>query len=116
MTARDERSLNSPPAQHPAAVVRALLEWTTADQVTVPRAALEALLSASPAPVREPDDKPARVDHLLKVREAAARMDVSVSWLYRHGRKFAFAKTIGTRGLRFSAHGLERWIATRPPT
>lgn len=52
----------------------------------------------------------------LTVQEAAARLKVPVSWLYRHGRDLPFAKKFGHRTLRFEARGLDRWAASRPRT
>src|SRR4051812_21271879 len=51
---------------------------------------------------------------LLTVGEAAARLGVPASWLYRHARKLPFARKLGNRTLRFDAPGLERWARTRP--
>ena len=53
-------------------------------------------------------------DELLTIEEAAKRLGVKVSWLYRHARDLAFSRKIGRRTLRFDARGLERWAANRP--
>jgi excisionase family DNA binding protein len=52
-------------------------------------------------------------DELLTVEEAAARLNVKVSWLYRHARELPFARKIGRRTLRFDPRGLDRWLRVR---
>ncbi len=67
---------------------------------------------ASPKPV------PAAVDArdmLLSVSDAATRLGVPKSWLYRHAKTLPFARKLGHRTLRFEAHGLDRWARSRPP-
>jgi excisionase family DNA binding protein len=54
----------------------------------------------------------ARPDEMLDVEEAARRMGVSKDYLYRHQRKFPFARRIG-RKLLFSSVGLEKFLARR---
>jgi hypothetical protein len=51
-------------------------------------------------------------DENLPVREAARRLGVSPSYLYRHFAKLPFGVRIGRRKL-FSARGLERWNRQR---
>jgi predicted DNA-binding transcriptional regulator AlpA len=53
-------------------------------------------------------------DELLTVEQAAARLHVEESWLYRHARELPFTRKLGRRMLRFDARGLERWAANRP--
>jgi excisionase family DNA binding protein len=53
-----------------------------------------------------------RPDELLDVEETARRMGVSKDYLYRHQRKFPFARRIG-RKLLFSSSGLDKFIARR---
>jgi excisionase family DNA binding protein len=66
---------------------------------------------------------PAREPHvssdngaLLNVEEAARRIGLSTSWLYREvrARRIPFARRIGHR-LLFDPTGLARWLARRPP-
>lgn len=52
-------------------------------------------------------------DRLLTVDEAAARIGMEKSWLYRHGKSLPFARKLGHRSLRFDARGLERWLRER---
>ncbi len=48
-------------------------------------------------------------DTLLTVRQAAARLNMSASWLYQNAWRFPFAVRQGA-ALRFSARGLERYL------
>lgn len=54
-------------------------------------------------------------DHtdLLTVAEAAERLGVAKSWLYRHAKSLPFTRKLGHRTLRFDAPALERWAETR---
>jgi excisionase family DNA binding protein len=51
---------------------------------------------------------------LLDVREAAARLNVSVDWVYRRAKRLPFARWMG-RAVRFDPEGLARWVAHRAP-
>lgn len=53
-----------------------------------------------------------RSDEMLDVEESARRMGVSKDYLYRHQKKFTFARRIG-RKLLFSSVGLEKFLARR---
>jgi len=48
-------------------------------------------------------------DRLLSVEEAAARLAVTVDWLYRHAKTLPFTVRNGRR-LGFSERGIERYI------
>jgi predicted DNA-binding transcriptional regulator AlpA len=50
---------------------------------------------------------------LLDASETARRLAVSRDWVYRYGKTLPFAVRVGTRHLRFSSHGLERWLRAR---
>jgi excisionase family DNA binding protein len=52
-------------------------------------------------------------DHYLTVEEAAGKLNVTVSWLYRHAGKLPFARKLSRKVLRFSESGLLRWQAAR---
>lgn len=68
------------------------------------------------AEVRAIPDNPTphgEADGLLTVAEAAARLGVARSWLYRHAKALPFARKLGYRTLRFDPRGLEKWSATR---
>src|ERR1700693_1672335 len=51
---------------------------------------------------------------LLDVDEAAARLGMSASYLYRNHRRFAFSRRVG-RSLRFSAEGIDSYIQESGP-
>jgi predicted DNA-binding transcriptional regulator AlpA len=48
-------------------------------------------------------------DRLLGVKDAAARLDISTSWLYRIADEYPFTIRSG-RSLKFSSLGINRWI------
>jgi predicted DNA-binding transcriptional regulator AlpA len=52
-------------------------------------------------------------NELLDASETARRLAVSRDWVYRYGKTLPFAVRVGTRHLRFSSHGLERWLRAR---
>jgi predicted DNA-binding transcriptional regulator AlpA len=52
-------------------------------------------------------------DHLLGIREAAARLATSKDWLYRNSHRLPFTVRLSDRFLRYSAKGIDRWIASR---
>jgi predicted DNA-binding transcriptional regulator AlpA len=52
-------------------------------------------------------------DELLDVAETAQRMGTSKDWLYRHADQLPFTVRLGSRQLRFSAHGLAQYIRKR---
>ncbi len=52
-------------------------------------------------------------DQLLTVEEAARRLGASEDWCYRHAKQLPFTVRLGTRQLRFSLRGLERWVQAR---
>lgn len=73
--------------------------------ITLPREALlEALGSPTPSPAAVPD-------RLLTVKEAAKLLAVSQKYLYEHADDFPFTRRLGPKTLRFSAQGIERWLA-----
>jgi predicted DNA-binding transcriptional regulator AlpA len=57
--------------------------------------------------------EPVGDDELLDVNETARRLAVSRDWVYRNGKVLPFAMRVGTRHLRFSSRGLDRWLRTR---
>ena len=61
-----------------------------------------ARLSSPAPPVQSPDA-------LLDVEQAAARLGMSRSYLYRHASCFPFVRRVG-RSLRFSENGIEQYI------
>lgn len=52
-------------------------------------------------------------DKLLLPEEAAARIGVSVDWLYRRTKDLPFARKISRKVTRYSAKGLAEYISLR---
>lgn len=65
--------------------------------------------ASNAAPQSEPETG------LLTVGEAAQRLGVSPTWLYRNAKDLPFTRKLGHRTLRFDPRGLERW-AKAPAT
>jgi predicted DNA-binding transcriptional regulator AlpA len=73
--------------------------------------ALSARLLADAAAGSVP--RPGGVEHLLDVQEAAARLGMSIDWLYRHAPKLPFTRHVGRRSVKFDPTGLARWVAAQ---
>ena len=54
----------------------------------------------------------AEPDRLLSVEEAAAILNVTPQWLYRHPR-LPFVRKLSRKAFRVSETGLRRWLAAR---
>jgi predicted DNA-binding transcriptional regulator AlpA len=53
-------------------------------------------------------------DRLLTAKEAAAQLGhKSPDWIYDHADSLPFTVKVGSRGKRFSAVGLAKWIRSR---
>ena len=52
-------------------------------------------------------------DRLLTAEQAAPLLSVTVKWLYRHARQLPFTRRLSRKTLRFSAAGLNKWLAQR---
>ena len=52
-------------------------------------------------------------DRLLTPEEAAALLQTTVPWLYRHHKQLPFARPLSRKRLRFSEAGLGRWLAAK---
>jgi predicted DNA-binding transcriptional regulator AlpA len=52
-------------------------------------------------------------DRLLKAEELAERLAVPLDWVYRHQRQLPFRVRVGSRLVRFSESGFQRWVRTR---
>ena len=52
-------------------------------------------------------------DRLLTVNEASGKLGVTKDFLYRNAGHFPFTVRLGTRQLRFSLHGMDRYIRQR---
>lgn len=75
--------------------------------IVAARAALGAISASGTEPSFE-------AKALLTVEEAAQRLGVPPSWLYRHAKSLPFSRKLGHRTLRFDAAALEKWAANRP--
>ena len=82
-------------------------------QLTAVSAALAARLQVDPADgdSGKPAGDPA-LDRLLDIREAASRLGVSPTWLYRRVNRLPFMIRLD-RQVRVSAAGLERYLRAR---
>jgi excisionase family DNA binding protein len=65
------------------------------------------------APISRTSASDAKPSALLTVEEAAERLGVAPSWLYRHAKSLPFTRKLGHRTLRFEAVGIDRWVASR---
>jgi predicted DNA-binding transcriptional regulator AlpA len=54
-----------------------------------------------------------RPDPLLTARQVAERLKCSPRYVYAHAGVFPFTVRLGPQAVRFSAAGLERWLAKR---
>ncbi|MGH7332642.1 MAG: helix-turn-helix transcriptional regulator [Candidatus Rokuibacteriota bacterium] len=67
----------------------------------------------------QPTMEPARAEpereRLLTPDEAATRLGVKLTWMYRHAGDLPFTRRLGRKTLRFDEAGLQRWQATRRP-
>ncbi|MGA7624395.1 MAG: hypothetical protein WB630_23755 [Candidatus Acidiferrales bacterium] len=52
-------------------------------------------------------------DRLLTAAEAAQKLSATQDWLYRHANTLPFTVRVGTKHLRFSDAGMERYIRQR---
>ena len=52
-------------------------------------------------------------DRLLTVVEASDKLGMTKDYLYRHARTFPFSVRVGSKQLRFSLNGIERYIKER---
>jgi predicted DNA-binding transcriptional regulator AlpA len=77
----------------------------------------DALLDAFRQIVREEISKAAtnntKGDRLVDPEEAASLLSVSEDWLYHNARKLPFTRKLGPRLLRFSYHGMIKWMESK---
>jgi len=59
--------------------------------------------------------EPQAPERLLTPEDAAARLGVTVRWLYRHSGKFTFTRKLSRKVLRFHEAGLLRFIERGRP-
>jgi predicted DNA-binding transcriptional regulator AlpA len=57
--------------------------------------------------------KAAKGDRLLYPEEAAKLLSVSQDWLYHNAKKLPFTRKLGPRLLRFSYHGMIKWMESK---
>lgn len=62
---------------------------------------------------RSDGQPPAEADRWLAAEEAAAILNVTPRWLYRHAKRLPFAKRLSRKALRFSEAGLRKWLAAK---
>jgi predicted DNA-binding transcriptional regulator AlpA len=55
----------------------------------------------------------AKGDRLLDPEEAAKLLSVSEDWLYHNAKKLPFTRKLGPRLLRFSYHGMIKWMESK---
>lgn len=108
------------PAMSPAESLDALIAATSPSELPalagdLARALMRVIGRAATRASTKPGVPTQRApEEWLNVQEAAARLKVPVSWLYRHARDLPFARKFGHRTLRFEARGLDRCAASRP--
>ncbi len=56
-----------------------------------------------------------RAGVLLTVEEAALRLNVPTSWIYRHWKQLGFGQKLGHRTVRIEALALDRWATRQRP-
>ena len=79
-------------------------------------AALQSTIAArlaAPASMRDAERHGATEDDMVGAEEAAKRTGMSKRWLYKHADALPFAHRTSPRSVRFSAHGIKRWLAER---
>jgi predicted DNA-binding transcriptional regulator AlpA len=74
--------------------------------------ALEEVKATALVRLTAPVVQPQPPDSLVDVAEAAARLGMSRSYLYRHADKFSFTRREG-RSLRFSERGMQEHLSGR---
>ena len=52
-------------------------------------------------------------DRFLESKEAAELLSVSPDWLYRNAKKLPFSRKLGSKMLRFSYQGIQKYLANR---
>ena len=98
-----EAVLLADPANIPPNLIPAVLSRLSALQTTLTTRLLEAQHSPEHSENSEA---------LVDVDEASRRLATSKDWLYRHAKRLPFTVRVG-RALRFSTHGIDRYIRQR---
>jgi predicted DNA-binding transcriptional regulator AlpA len=76
-------------------------------------AALQSALAARLLDAQGYSETSPTEDRLITVAEAAERLGTTPDWLYRNADDLPFTVRLAPRQLRFSAHGIERYLHTR---
>lgn len=107
-TSAPAREAHRAPAP-PTATAWALVERAVAARDLPAVLLAVAALVEPPAPITPA--APSQADRLLRVGEVAARLGLSVDWVYENQHKLPFRVHLGPRKVRFSAAGLEEYLA-----
>ncbi len=99
-----------PPADKPIVTEPILDESRSQGSPAAECAALLATIAERLAALAERLAAEERPDHLLTAHAAAARLAVSVDWLYDRAEKLPFTVKLSEQVLRFSSRGLEEYI------
>lgn len=92
--------------------IRATLDRTAGEYVTLPRSVVEELLTPPAAPAAVAPEAPDELDQLT-VAEAAALLKVPKRWIYDRAARLPFVSRLAPRTLRISKRGLERYLRRR---
>ena len=76
------------------------------------QAAVATRLRAMPLPAREAGAVVTE-DRLLTAEDVAGRFGRSIAWVYRQAPHWSFTRRVTRRTIRFSEHGLQRFLAQR---
>lgn len=79
-------------------------------QLNTLQAALTARLLHTPPGQNGHPTTPSAEDRLLNPHEAAARLGVTIKWLYRHAKHLPFTRRLTRKALRFSESALQQWL------
>jgi predicted DNA-binding transcriptional regulator AlpA len=96
-------------ASLPAPAVAGLLARLAAAQSALATRALALTLAPT-------ESTPTDTDRLLTVKKAAQELAVSPDWLYRRAGRLPFTVRLDGGALRFSAHGIARYLRQRRPS
>jgi predicted DNA-binding transcriptional regulator AlpA len=83
------------------------------------RRRLEAIMREMSGLLAEIDGSPATpgevavTDRLLTVHQAAERLGLSASQVYKQAHGWPFTRKLSAKALRFSEAGLERWLSSK---
>lgn len=82
-----------------------------AEEIPAVMAQLAALQAALAVRLLEDRRDPESASQLIQIADAAAKLDCTVDWLYRHADEFAFTRRVSPKQLRFDLRGLERYLS-----